>query len=659
MLQEGPTTQDISVLRSTTIAPATQSLTLPPEEAYTLVHQALQGHVRARISCLDSRRLMTTREKEELPFKVFNEIDREYFRATLKGNVSICWSRLRKGVYAQTKCADVEGNPRIQIDLSPMLGEYGHRCDILAALVHQMIHAYYLQCCGHSDKENSGTGHVLGHGLAFLALRKCIIEHCWPLQEILLRPLLARYLAGRRRLGYSGVDDGKRSPGVSYCPHFKDRYNSVDVQDWRNTAVAKTVSLQDLRKASGTSQSVNDKLFPTAVYFLDREGKEEPPKSLDRLEHPREAYIFLRFEGRHYPLLRSAVADLTALTKSPHFKDKAFLQLPAKTSQEDFLTFALFLVHRVCPPLWKGCLGQATGSSQGAPVIDVYNASAPRPLLQLIGAFHLEEQLKYKPFQDHIISQLRGLQSTAEDPMAVLEKIYDSRSASSSTSTSAKSADPQLRDWVRAWLAVDLISAGKGQHEMAYKTNLGVLRDNERWSPRLILLRGKCTAFDDDEQFSNNALCRRFRVGQIRDIRVPLPMHQDLGQPLLPFFSQLQPPVGNASWFHPNGSSVEPQWNNNNILQHIRDNPNTFDLTDLQKFLPTNPFQGFHSQTINPADRNYRMDDLQAIVERIRQEEQSRNTPNIHGPNISYNNLPPQPQPQLQQWGIGARGPGS
>ncbi|KAL8882414.1 MAG: hypothetical protein Q9192_007588 [Flavoplaca navasiana] len=602
---------------------------------------------------------MTTREKEELPFKVFNEIDREYFRATLKGNVSICWSRLRKGVYAQTKCADVEGNPRIQIDLSPKLGEYGHRYDILGALVHQMIHAYYLQCCGHNDKENNGTGQILGHRLAFLALRKCIIEHCWPLQEILLRPPLGPYLAGRRRLGHPSVDDGKRSPGVSYCAHFKDRYNSVDVQDWRNTAIAKTVSLQDLRKANGTSQLVNDKLFPTTVYFLDREGKEEPPKSLDRLEHPREAYIFLHFEGRHYPVLRSAVADLTALTKSPHFKDKAFLQLPAKTSQEDFLTFALFLLHRACPPSWRDSLGQATGSSQGAPVINVYNASAPRPLLQLIGAFHLEEQLKYKPFQDHIMTQLRGLQSTAEDPMAVLEKIYDSRSASSSTSTSAKSADPQLRDWVRAWLAVDLISAGRGQHEITYKTNLGVLRDNENWSPRLIVLRGKGTAFGEDEQFSNNALCQRFGTGQIRDIRVPLPMHQDLGQPLLPFCSQLQPPVGSASWFHPGGGSVEPQWNNNNILQHLRDNPNTFDLSGLQRFLPSNQFQGFHSQTINPASRIHSPEELEAALARQAEERALRGAANVQGANAAWNTFPHHLQPGPQQWatGVGRLGP--
>ncbi|KAL8854519.1 MAG: hypothetical protein Q9198_010920 [Flavoplaca austrocitrina] len=255
------------------------------------------------------------------------------------------------------------------------------------------------------------------------------------------------------------------------------------------------------------------------------------------------------------------------------------------------------------------------------------------------------------------MNQLRGLQSTAEDPMAVLEKIYDSRSASSSTSTSAKSADPQLRDWVRAWLAVDLISAGKGQHEMTYKTNLGVLRDNGMWSPRLILLRGKGTAFGEDEQYSNNAMCRRFGVGDIRDIRVPLQMHQDLGRPMLPFCSQLQPPPGSPSWFYPPGSPVEPQWSHN-VTQQPRDNHNTFDVSELQKMLQLNHFQGLHNQMNDLADQNYRMEDLQAIVERIRQEEQTRNTPNIRGPNILCNNLPPLLQPQLQQWGIGARRPG-
>lgn len=390
------------------------------------------------------------------------------------------------------------------------------------------------------------------------------------------------------------------------------------------------------------------------MYFLDREGKEEPPKSLDRLEHPREAYIFLRFEGRHYPVLRSAVADLTALTKSPQFKDKAFLQLPPKTSQEEFLTFALFLLHRVCPTSWRDSLGQAIGSSQGAPVINVYNASAPRPLLQLVAAFQLEEQLKYKPFQDHIMTQLRGLQSSAEDPMAVLEKIYDSPLSSSSTSTSYKLASPQLREWVRSWLTVNLISSGTGQHEMTYKTNLGVLRDNQIWSQRLVQLRGKSCAFGEDEQFSNNALCRSFGVGDIRDIRVPLPMHQDLGRPMLPCHPQLQPPPGSPSWCYLPGSPMEPQWSHN-VTQQLRDNQNTFDFSELQKMLPLNHFQGLRNQMNDPADRNY----LQAMVERIRQEEQSRNTSNIRGPNISYNNLPPPLQPQLQQWGIGATRPGS
>ncbi|KAL8976810.1 MAG: hypothetical protein Q9205_007267 [Flavoplaca limonia] len=256
------------------------------------------------------------------------------------------------------------------------------------------------------------------------------------------------------------------------------------------------------------------------------------------------------------------------------------------------------------------------------------------------------------------MTQLRGLQSTAEDPMAVLEKIYDNRSASSSTSTSAQSADPQLRDWVRAWLTVNLISSGTGQHEMTYRTNLGVLRDNQMWIDRLVQLRGKSSAFGEDEQYSNNALCRRFGVGDIRDIRVPLQMHQDLGRPMLPFGSQLQPPPGSPSWFYPPGSPVEPQWSHN-VTQQLRDNHNTFDVSELQKMLPLNHFQGLHNQINDPADRNYRMEDLQAIFERIRQEEQTRHTPNIRGPNISYNNLPPQLHPQLHQLGIGARGPGS
>lgn len=398
------------------------------------------------------------------------------------------------------------------------------------------------------------------------------------------------------------------------------------------------------------------RLFPKSVYVVAKDGKEESPSSLDSLQHPREAYIFLRFDDRHYPVLRSSVADLTALTNSPYFKDKAFLQLPAKTSQEDFLSFALYLVHKASPPSWKDPLRQVATSSNGAAAIKSYDASAPRPLLQLVAAFHLEEQLKYKPFQDHVLTELRNLQATAEDPMAVLEKIYDSPSASTSTSKSYKLADPQLREWVRAWLAVDLISSVMGQYETAYKTNLGVLRDNEMWSPRLVQLRGKSSAFGEDEKLANDALCRRFGVETIRDILVPFSLQRNLAPADARCFSPIQQPLGFPSWYPPPSNPVGPQWSDS-IPHRIRDNRNTFDLSGLRGSLPLNHLQDLHDQMNEASRQIYRPEEWQALATLFRQQQAARDASSTHGPNTPWNNLPLHLPPDFQPWNMGDRRP--
>ncbi|KAI4109314.1 MAG: hypothetical protein LQ339_001814 [Xanthoria mediterranea] len=568
-----------------------------------------------------------------LPFKVFNELDREFFRSTLKGNVSLSWPRLKDGVLSQTTRAGHNGEPRNRIELSTVLLKLGHRRYIFAELIHQMIHAYYLQCCGSSDQDSSGTGYDLGHGPAFLALLRCIGQHCEPLRRFLSPDLQDPFLGHQYRLGQRSIHNGllaKQNAGMSSCyvQHF--HANSVDVQDWRNTAVAKTASLQEVEKPGSTSQPGNDKLFPKTVYFVGKDGKEESPRSLDSLEHPREAYIFLRFDDRHYPVLRSSVADLAALTNSPHFKDKALLQLPARTSQEDFLSFALFLIHDTSPPSWKDTLGQVGTSSKGAPAIKSYCATAPKPLLQLVTAFHLEEQLKYKPFQNHILTGLRNLQATAEDPMAVVEKIYDGPSGSTS-----KVVDPQLREWVRAWLAVDLISSGMGQYERAYKTNLGVLRENEMWSQRLGQLRGKSLAFGEDEKLANDVLCQRFRVGRIRDIPVPFSVQSNLAPADAQWFSQVQQPLGVPNWFASPSNAVGPQWSDN-VPHRIGDNGNAFDLAGLGESLPMHHLQG---QMNDPSRRICRPEELQVLAALFRQRQQAARDANVPLP------LPPGFQP--------------
>ena len=380
------------------------------------------------------------------------------------------------------------------------------------------------------------------------------------------------------------------------------------------------------------------------MYFVGKDGKEESPRSLNILDHPREAYIFLRFDDRHYPVLRSSVADLAALTNSPHFKGKALLQLPARTSQDDFSSFALFLIHDTSPPSWKDSLGQVATSSKGAPAIKSYCATAPKPLLQLVTAFHLEEQLKYKPFQNHILTGLRNLQATAEDPMTVVEKIYDSPSGSTSTSMSSKVVDPQLREWVRAWLAVDLMSSGMGQYERAYKTNLGVLRENEMWSQRLGQLRGKSPAFGEDEKLANDVLCQRFRVGRIRDIPVPFSMQSSLGPADTQLYSPVQQPLGVPNWYSVPSIAVGPQWSDN-VAHRIRDNGNTFDLAGLGESLPLHHLQG----QMNDASRRIcQPEELQILAALFRQRQQAGRDANVPLP------LPPGFQP----WRMGDGRPG-
>ena len=395
----------------------------------------------------------------------------------------------------------------------------------------------------------------------------------------------------------------------------------------------------------------SSRLFPKTVYFVTREGVEEPPLSLKSLSSPREAYFFLRFQDRHYPVLRSSVTDLAALSNSPHFKDKAFLQLPPRTSLEDFLTFYIYLVHRGYPPSWKDAYGQVAAPSKGPPAIRSYSASVLKPLLQLVTAFHLGEQLKYRPFDDHVLNGLRDLPATSEDPMAVLEKIYDSPSShqSSSSSTSYKSADPQLREWVITWLSVGLLSSGMGQHEMKYKTNLGVLRHDPHWSQRLIQLKGKSSAFGQDEELANRTICQKYGVANICDIGVPISLQQTLAPPAPPCFSPVQQPTHIPGWFPLPSDHAGPQWGNNRVYP-LGENHDAFDISGLRDSLPMDRIQGLGGKRSGLAREVYSPEQQQALSFWLRQHQAPTSTSADSGSILEEYPLLRQVLPELYPW---------
>ncbi|KAL8699678.1 MAG: hypothetical protein Q9201_005863 [Fulgogasparrea decipioides] len=632
----GPTKSDFENLQSTTISPASRNLELKPEEAYTLAEQALKSYQRTQIACLTRKPSNLTAIKRTLPFQVFNQLDRELFRSMLKGNVSLSWSDLPSGTFSRTIHAGQNGNPRTMIELSPLLFRHGTRPEILGTLIHQMVHAYYLQCCGYRDQGYGGEGHDMGHEQAFGALINCIGEHVEPLRGYLSAAL---WIPGRKHQDRPADgcschgSSGEPMEGASSCYDEKSRFNAVDIQGWRDNAIAITESLRDAQQSRNTEIRRNDRSFPRTVYSLNKDGREDLPRAIESGQYPREAYILLRFEDRYYPVARSSVTDLAALTSSPYFHDKLYLQLPEGTTFGVFQILYLFLAHGEFPPSLKDLdevWAYPEMMDQKAPKIEVRDLNAPDRLVPLIAAFELGTTLRYKPFCDHVLKGLRTLRATADDPIAALERIYGIQSGWKSPTMLSSSGlpDPRLREWVVNWLGVPHLSANMSQYGTKFKTNLGVVSNHPDWSERFTSLRARSAELVQDVNSAEHSLIRRYGNAilgtSVKPLEQYLPKlledhyHVPMQQPLsIPDSNRLFP------------ASLPTQHNNAPLL-YPDGNPKTFDLSRLRNSLSSDTSQDRYDRSWASPEHRLRQEEYHAMMAMM-QQGWLRDVPNTPG----------------------------
>ena len=174
-----PSAATLHRLQDKGAAPRSYPPRLDLEEAFGLAHEALEKSKVTTVPCINkSPRREIYYWKYDLPFMVFDDLDRKLFRSVLQGNVYLTWASLPRGVDARTSRAGLRGRPRITIELSHDIAE--GRAATLGILLHQMIHAYYLQCCGHKNRGVDGKGHDLCHKEEFHNLRRSIREHFLP-----------------------------------------------------------------------------------------------------------------------------------------------------------------------------------------------------------------------------------------------------------------------------------------------------------------------------------------------------------------------------------------------------------------------------------------------------------------------------------------------
>ena len=163
---------DIEILRAADLQPARKSHGWTSDEAIKFLSDAVGNRNASDGDYERPRRL----SPHQLPYGIFNDFDEIIFGGVLKGNVHLRFDRnLPNSLAGITTNPPSQSKRRMSVELSKDLVFKGSPPAIAEVLMHQMIHAFLLQCCG--PKTNS-DGHDLRHGLAFSTAALVVVRAC-------------------------------------------------------------------------------------------------------------------------------------------------------------------------------------------------------------------------------------------------------------------------------------------------------------------------------------------------------------------------------------------------------------------------------------------------------------------------------------------------
>jgi hypothetical protein len=164
-----PSNDERTLLENAKSKPAREPHRLHQAEAVLLVNDSIKAFMEKADSSHSSPPHMEY-SASDFPFLIFNEIDAVLFSGILKGNIYLKWAGqdLPPGILGRTFRAGRDSCPRITIELCrESFYNRPSAAGIVQTLIHQMIHAYLLQCCGHKNADVKGSGHDLKHGLEY------------------------------------------------------------------------------------------------------------------------------------------------------------------------------------------------------------------------------------------------------------------------------------------------------------------------------------------------------------------------------------------------------------------------------------------------------------------------------------------------------------
>ncbi|MCJ1433169.1 hypothetical protein MMC27_002528 [Xylographa pallens] len=480
------TADEKAILRDPALDPVREPHRITPAEAIKSVQQCLKI-LQQRDQDQKHGGLIASIDKLIYPFDVFDHIDQALFSGVLKGNVFLKWELLQDGSSGRTSRAGFAASPRISIGLSDNLRR-GPPSLILEALVHQMLHAYLLQCCGYREPKAETIGHDLTHDLEYNTLayliQKFLLDREIPRCPACLGSHVdtcppALRMSAIKRLPGSYITE----PGSSNCEAKPGNITLKSIQDY-NHHVKKTTPVPCLKIHDRSPVDSNKVPRPLSQYFhiySNLTGK--AVAQLRTTYKTSEKYVEIHFQNRAFPV------RLPQGTAPPSLSDRIKSSPVFKVSGDDEETFKRllsFIETGDYKPSGSERQPKASSTSRlGPPSIVEYDASSKPFLLVDIKVYRLGLDLDFLELKTVALRNLSQQYQTDEDPCAVLEHVYHGGPVKATKGNAEKimikHPDNALRDWVKAWLKVPC--------GPPFFDNLGILQKHPSWAEKYSKLR--------------------------------------------------------------------------------------------------------------------------------------------------------------------------
>lgn len=411
-----------------------------------LVDQLEQRWVDAAASLMNIRRqaaaLHENSLSEEIPFQIFNKLDQALFAGFLKNSVFLDVSRLDSDISGVTYTHRWGPNPevkRISIIFNQDAIRHGRARDIVATLIHHMIHAYFLVACG-EQKENEMDYGRLNHGLQFgkimLAIRRLSAAHG--------RELTTLDYGHRLSSRHHYADD-------YYRPWTRDEVEHEDGNKWYFSHCH-----SDVR---GPSDSEVDKWYKNVCQpMLDLppsiRGLEVEVYNVRRHELVKRRRVHLgsssksiEFIFRDRPVLvgREKIERFPSVMRAFDKAGSRFLRVHKEVSEDTFMRLLEFLHTGSYPPdphVFAGAAVDRDVRHKAPPIIKPQNISVEAVVV--LADIRFAKLGLYMGFEDckaYALDRMNTYGVLYEDPVAVLKEIYR-----------GCELDPDLKVWARMFL---------------------------------------------------------------------------------------------------------------------------------------------------------------------------------------------------------------